>query len=155
MDLRDGSVPDGYNEWRDNAAAAAATLLRTAPEAAAAPAVAANAAAQSPARAAKCKAADAIRTLAAASTPGMKAVLQVVRFALGKKYVGAVEAELPAARIPGRTARNIRPNFGPLNCTEKGCGSGTGEPPAEAAEFISSYRGFFFAANLRILSTQA
>eukprot|EP00962_Isochrysis_galbana_P033809 scaffold11375_cov123-Isochrysis_galbana.AAC.7 len=75
MDLRDGSVPDGYNEWRDNAAAAAATLLRTAPTAAAAPAVAANAAAQSPARAAKCKAADAIRTLAAASTPGMKAVL--------------------------------------------------------------------------------
>jgi hypothetical protein len=74
MDLRDGSVPDGYNEWRDNAAAAAA-LLRTAPAAAAAPAVAANAAAQSPARAAKCKAANTIRTLAAASTPGMKVVL--------------------------------------------------------------------------------
>eukprot|EP00962_Isochrysis_galbana_P006754 scaffold1819_cov136-Isochrysis_galbana.AAC.1 len=37
--------------------------------------------------------------------------LQVVRFALGKKYVGAVEAELPAARIAGRTARNRRPNF--------------------------------------------
>lgn len=75
MDLRDGSVPDGYNEWRDSAAAAAATLLRTALEAAAAPAVAANAAAQSPARAETRKAADAIRTLAAGSTPGTKAVL--------------------------------------------------------------------------------
>eukprot|EP00962_Isochrysis_galbana_P035881 scaffold12319_cov112-Isochrysis_galbana.AAC.4 len=44
---------------------------------AAAPAVAANAnaAAQSPARAETRKAADAIRTLAAASTPGTKAVL--------------------------------------------------------------------------------
>lgn len=50
-------------------------LLRTAPEAAAAPAVAANAAAQSPARAETRKAADAIRTLAAGSTPGTKAVL--------------------------------------------------------------------------------